>query len=118
MGLSNSLKEEHEALFSRKFMSKKAGFLQKKVAFFHKYIFCKKNRFFLHKKAAFFTKMNFCKKAVFFYNRSICKRKQDFCIKKQFFTQYISVKKAVFFVFFIFILLFFFFRKVLVRFHF
>ena len=55
--------------------------------------------------------MNFCKKAVFFYNRSICKKKKaGFLHKKAVFYTIYFCKKAVFFVFliFIFILLFFF----------
>ena len=55
MGLSNGLKEEHEALFSRKFICvKKAGFLHEK-AVSYKNTFCKKTAF-LHKKAAFLQK--------------------------------------------------------------
>ena len=39
MGLSNGLKEEHEAIFFTKiYMCKKAGFLHKKTAFLRKYI--------------------------------------------------------------------------------
>ena len=39
MGLSNGLKEEHEApFFTKIYLSKKAGFLHKKAAFLEKYI--------------------------------------------------------------------------------
>ena len=39
MGLSNGLKEEHEALFFTKiYMCKIAGFLNKKAAFLQKYL--------------------------------------------------------------------------------
>ena len=38
MGLSNGLKEEHQALFTRKCMCKIAGFLHKKAAFLQKYL--------------------------------------------------------------------------------
>ena len=39
MGLSNGLKEEHEArVLTKIYMCKKAGFLHKKAAFLQKYI--------------------------------------------------------------------------------
>ena len=107
MGLSNGLKEEHEALFfSRKFMCVKKQDFYIKRQLSYKNIICKKPAF-LHKKAAFLQKYISVKRQ-FFYNRSICKKagflhkkaaflqKIYFC-KKAVFLQLYFCKKAVFF---------------------
>ena len=73
MGLSNGLKEEHEALFSRIFICvKEQDFYLKKLLFLKKYIFVKKQYFynrFICKKAAFLRKNDvFFQRTVFLCN--------------------------------------------------
>ena len=91
MGLSNGLKQEREALFSRKFIcvSKQDFYIKRQLSY--KSIFCKKTAF-LHKKIRFFTKIYFCKRQFFFYNRSICK-KAEFLHQKAAFLQKIYFGK-------------------------
>ena len=72
MGLSNGLKEEHEALFSRKFIYVKKQDFYIKRQLSYKNIFCKK-QLFLHKKAAFLQKY-ISVKMQYFYNRLTCKK--------------------------------------------
>ena len=94
MGLSKGLKEEHEALFSRKFICvKKQDFYMKKQLSY-KNTFCKKTAF-LHKKAAFLQKYISVKKQLF-YNRSICKKARFLNKKSSFLTKIYFYKKAVF----------------------
>ena len=94
MGLSKGLKEEHEALFSRKFICvKKQDFYMKKQLSY-KNTFCKKPAF-LHKKAAFLQKSISVKKQLF-YNRSICKKARFLNKKSSFLTKIYFCKKAVF----------------------
>ena len=94
MGLSKGLKEEHEALFSRKFICvKKQDFYMKKQLSY-KNTFCKKAAF-LHKKAAFLQKYISVKKQLF-YNRSICKKARFLNKKSSFLTKIYFCKKAVF----------------------
>ena len=49
MGLSNGLKEEHEALFSRKFICVKKQDFYIKRQLSYKNIFCKKQLFYIKK---------------------------------------------------------------------
>ena len=94
MGLSNGLKEEHEALFSRKFICVKKQDFYIKRQLSYKNIICKKPAF-LHKKAAFLQKYISVKKQLF-YNRSICKKAGFLNKKAAFLQKYISVKKQYF----------------------
>ena len=95
MGLSNGLKEEHEALFfSRKFMCVKKQDFYIKRQLSYKNIICKKPAF-LHKKAAFLQKYISVKKQLF-YNRSICKKARFLNKKSSFLTKIYFCKKAVF----------------------
>ena len=95
MVLSNGLKEEHEALFSRKFICVKQQDFYIKRQLSYKNIFCKKTAF-LHKKAAFLQKYISVKKQVF-YNRSICKKAGFLHKKSAVLQKYINFcKKTVF----------------------
>ena len=77
MGLSNGLKEEHEALFSQKFICVKEQDFYIKRQLSYKNIFCKKPVFLQTyisvKKADFLQKYIFVKEQ-HFYNRLTCKK--------------------------------------------
>ena len=68
MGLSNSLKEEHEALFPRKLICVKKQDFYKKRQLSYKNIFCKKTAFlqkYISVKKLFFCNFIFVKKQAF-----------------------------------------------------
>ena len=80
MGLSNGLKEEHEApFFTKIYLCKKAGFLHKKAAFLQKYLFVKKAAFLLCKN-----NHSICKKIAFLH-------KYDAFLQEPFFMQHIHI---------------------------
>ena len=74
-GLSNGLKEEHEALF------------------FHENLCVKRQDFYIKRQLSY--KNIFCKKTAFIQKYSFVE-KQTFYIKRSFFTKCISVKKQAF----------------------
>ena len=76
-GLSNGLKEEHEALF------------------FHENLCVKRQDFYIKRQLSY--KNIFCKKTAFIQKYSFVE-KQTFYIKRSFFTKYISVKKQAFYI--------------------